>query len=89
MPLLDEDEITGREVHSGRPRLERSDDRKIGGVCAGIGEFLGWDPWAIRALFILLGIPFFWVMVPAYALLWWIMPPKRGGRFQLDDFRKG
>ena len=88
MPISDEDEMTGRTVHSGRPRLERSDNRALAGVCAGIAEFFGWNPWAIRALFMLLGIPFFWLMVPAYVLLWWIMPPKARGGFDLEDYRE-
>jgi len=39
---------------STEKRLYRSrDDRIVGGVCAGLGEYLGVDPTAIRLLFVL------------------------------------
>ncbi len=48
-------------------------DRKIGGVCAGIAEYLGVDPTVIRLLFVLalfFGTMGFWV----YIVLLFIMP---------------
>ena len=39
---------------STEKRLYRSrDDRMIGGVCAGLGEYLGVDPTVVRLLFVL------------------------------------
>ena len=39
---------------STEKRLYRSrDDRIVGGVCAGLGKYLGVDPTAIRLLFVL------------------------------------
>jgi phage shock protein C len=80
--------------YSGPPnthRLTRSRDHwLIAGVCGGIAEFLGWQPGAVRALwllgsFLLVGIG----GLVAYALLAFIMPspPSRGGKFRLDDYR--
>ena len=55
-------------------RLTRNKvDGKIGGVCAGIGDYIGWDHTMVRILTILLiiftGLPFF-----AYLILWVVMP---------------
>jgi len=55
-------------------RLTRNKvDGKIGGVCAGIGDYLGWDHTMVRILTVLLiiftGIPVF-----AYFILWIFMP---------------
>ncbi|MGH7636088.1 MAG: PspC domain-containing protein [Gemmatimonadaceae bacterium] len=70
-------------------RLERSNDRMLGGVCGGLGEWLGWNPVAIRALFVLLFILTFGFAVFAYVLLWWMMPPPGASTaFRLDDFRQ-
>ena len=51
------------------------ENRVLGGVCAGLGEFLGIDPIFIRIFFV------FWVIlgelaVLAYLVLWLVIPPK-------------
>lgn len=59
-------------------RLFRSEqNKKIAGVCGGIGEFFDIDPTLIRLVFIFLGlatglIPFF----IGYIIAWWIVPTK-------------
>lgn len=69
-------------------RLERSEDRVLAGVCAGIAEWLGWSPVAIRALFVLVMILTFGFAIGAYLLLWGMMPPPdEESRFRLDDWR--
>lgn len=55
-------------------RLTRNKvDGKLGGVCAGIADYLGWDHTMVRILTILLiiftGLPIF-----AYFILWVFMP---------------
>lgn len=60
--------------YTGPHKLTRNTvDGKLGGVCAGIGDYLGWDHTMIRILTILLiiftGLPFF-----AYLILWVLMP---------------
>jgi phage shock protein PspC (stress-responsive transcriptional regulator) len=63
--------------HAGEPtyqkRLYRDEQNKVlGGVCAGIANYLNLDPIIIRVLWILLfGISFF-----AYLLLWIAVPSK-------------
>ena len=56
-------------------RLTRSKNKMIAGVCAGIGEWLGWDPTLIRILYVVLSvlsIGFPGILV--YIILWVIMP---------------
>ena len=61
---------------SGEKKLRRSrDDRIIGGVCGGLGEFFGIDPIWFRLVFVLSllpgGIPglllyfAFWIVIPS------------------------
>jgi phage shock protein C len=55
--------------------LTLSDDRMIGGVCAGIAEHYGWDPTLVRVAFVVLTV--FSSAFPGllvYLALWLIMP---------------
>ena len=52
-----------------------TDNAFIGGVCAGIARWLGWDTNLVRVLYIL--VSFFSVAFPGiivYLLLWLVMP---------------
>ncbi len=51
-------------------------DRKIGGVCGGIGEYFEKDPTLIRILFILVILFSFGFGVIAYLVMWLIIPKK-------------
>lgn len=54
-------------------KLYRSrSNRKICGVCGGIGEYINIDPTVIRLLWIFLG--FFWVGIVAYILAVIVVP---------------
>ena len=47
----------------------------LGGVCGGIAEWLGWDPTAVRILYVvisILSVAFPGMIV--YAILWLVMP---------------
>ncbi|MEP1035280.1 PspC domain-containing protein [Ekhidna sp.] len=58
-------------------RLFRSNDRMLGGVCAGIAEYIGWDPTLVRIAYIVLSIvsaAFPGLLV--YLILWIIIPPR-------------
>jgi phage shock protein PspC (stress-responsive transcriptional regulator) len=58
-----------------RPRLRRSHDRLVAGVCGGIAEWLGWDPTLVRLLYVLgslVSAAFPGVLV--YLVLWFVMP---------------
>ena len=55
-------------------RLTRNTiEGKLGGVCAGIGDYLGWDHTMVRIITILL-IIFTVVPLIAYFILWVLMP---------------
>jgi phage shock protein C len=58
-------------------KLTRSvNNRIVGGVCAGIAEYIGADPTAIRVLFAI-GVVFTaGAGLLAYLACWFIMPPK-------------
>ncbi|MFA6401769.1 MAG: PspC domain-containing protein [Salinivirgaceae bacterium] len=57
------------------PRLTRSRNKIIAGVCAGLAEWLGWDVTLIRVLYALVSIlsaGFPGILV--YIILWIVMP---------------
>lgn len=50
-------------------------DRKIAGVCGGLGQYFGKDPTLFRIVFILVAL--MWGLgVIAYLLMWLIIPKK-------------
>ena len=55
-------------------------DRKIGGVCGGLGEYFDKDPTLIRILFILIILFSFGVGVLAYLGMWLVIPKRPVGR---------
>jgi phage shock protein PspC (stress-responsive transcriptional regulator) len=60
-----------------KQKLTRSNNRILGGVCAGIAEYLGWDVSLTRVAYILLSLlsaAFPGVLV--YILFWIIMPEE-------------
>jgi phage shock protein PspC (stress-responsive transcriptional regulator) len=66
-------------------RLHRSgEERKIAGVCAGLGEYFELDPVFFR-LFFLFSILFGGLGVIAYAMLWILMPLREGERTAARD----
>ncbi len=53
--------------------------RLIAGVCGGIADWLGWDPTAVRILYVavsILSVAFPGIIV--YVVLWIVMPPAPG-----------
>lgn len=64
-------------------RLHRSEsNKKIAGICGGIGEYMEVDPTIIRLSTVILCIITGIVpMVIAYIVAWWIIPasPRGGG----------
>ena len=53
-------------------RLYRSqDERMIGGICGGLGEFLGMDPTIVRLLAVL--ITFMWPFTPLVYLVYLVL----------------
>jgi phage shock protein PspC (stress-responsive transcriptional regulator) len=54
-------------------------DRKIGGVCGGIGEYFDTDPTLIRILSVLLTLFSFGSGIIIYLAIWLIVPKKPVG----------
>lgn len=69
--------------------LVRSDgDRWIGGVCGGLGRYLGWSPLLVRALMI--GAAFVaGIGAVFYALAWFLLPDERDGRIMCEELLAG
>lgn len=53
--------------------MTRSNNKMIGGVCAGIGEYLGIDATVVRVVWVLM-LFFAGFGVLAYLVLWLVMP---------------
>jgi phage shock protein PspC (stress-responsive transcriptional regulator) len=54
-------------------------DRKIAGVCGGLGEYFGIDPTIVRIFFIFLTILSFGLGVIGYLAAWIIIPREPNG----------
>ena len=56
-------------------RLMRSKDKKIAGVCAGLGDYFDIDPTIVRILFVVI---FFagGASLLAYLIMWIVMPQE-------------
>jgi len=62
---------------NNKKRLTRGADKKLVGVCSGLGDYLGIDPVLVRLVWVLVTV--FSGFVPgvvAYVLVAWIMPEK-------------
>ncbi|MBS5538871.1 MULTISPECIES: PspC domain-containing protein [Phocaeicola] len=57
-----------------KKRLTRSNNRMIGGVCAGIADYFGWDITLVRIIYVL--VTFFTAFSGGlvYLILWLVMP---------------
>ena len=89
-------EHAGRERRQGRffPWVRESglvrsaEERWIGGVCGGLGRYLGWSPLLVRALMI--GAAFVaGIGVVFYALAWFLLPDERDGRILCEELLAG
>lgn len=59
----------------GKPKLRRSRDSIIAGVCGGLAEWLGWSPGKVRLLYVIVSVlsaAFPGIIV--YIVLWLVMP---------------
>jgi len=57
--------------------MRSRDDRMIAGVCGGLARWLGWDPTAMRLVYVLAS--FFSAAFPGilvYIILWMVMPSE-------------
>ena len=56
--------------------LTLSNNRMVGGVCAGLAEWLGWDPTLVRILYTVMTVFTAFSGAIFYVILWIIMPKK-------------
>lgn len=72
------------------------DDKKLGGVCAGISHYFDWDPVWLRIVWALLAI-FYGVGIIIYIILWLVIPEAKtlsekmamkGEKFHLSHFKR-
>ena len=61
-----------------KKRLTRSDDKMIGGVCAGLAEYLDIDPTIVRIVWVFM-VLFAGFGILLYVILWLIMPKQQIG----------
>ncbi len=62
---------------SDMKKLYLSDtNKKIGGVCGGMGEYFDIDPTLMRVIFILVTLLSFGLGIIGYILIWMIIPRK-------------
>jgi phage shock protein PspC (stress-responsive transcriptional regulator) len=60
---------------STNKKLYRSTrNRKLGGVCGGIAEYLGVEPMPVRLVTIALALPLWYAIIPLYILCWLFIP---------------
>ncbi|MBI4658396.1 MAG: PspC domain-containing protein [Verrucomicrobia bacterium] len=58
-------------------KLARSNRRWIAGVCGGIAEWLGWSPFKVRLIYVLLSVlSVAFPGIVVYLVLWFLMPSK-------------
>jgi len=73
-------EILSKTGRGGMEKLYLSNtDRKIGGVCGGLGEYFEVDSTVFRILFIFLTIISFGIGVIGYLAVWMVIPRKPNG----------
>jgi phage shock protein C len=59
----------------GPKRLMRSStDKKLGGVCAGLADYLDMDPTLVRVLWVVIGFCAAGTGVLVYFVLWFVLP---------------
>lgn len=59
-------------------RLYRSKtDRKIAGVCGGLGAYFGMDPTILRVIFVILALPGWLPGFLPYVVLWIVIPEEQ------------
>jgi phage shock protein C len=64
-------------------------EKKIAGICAGIGEMYGWDPTIVRVVAVFAAVVTgIWPGVVAYCAGWYLIPDKDDpemGQDKIDD----
>jgi phage shock protein PspC (stress-responsive transcriptional regulator) len=57
------------------PLVRSTREAKVGGVCAGLARWVGWDPTLVRVLFVVVVlVTGFFPGLIAYPIFWMVMP---------------
>lgn len=71
-------------VRTGKRLFRDEQDAIVGGVCSGLTSYFGMtDPVWMRLIFVLLAFISFGFWVPAYVLIWILVPPARSSSDRL------
>ena len=57
-------------------KLYRSNDRVLGGVCAGLAEYFDFDPTLVRIAYAFLAVCTVFPGILLYIIMWIVMPKK-------------
>src|SRR5690625_537261 len=68
--------------------LTRTEDRWVGGVCAGVAHRYGLDPLLVRGLVVVTSL-FIGLGTLAYGLAWALLPESKDGRIHLEQAGRG
>jgi phage shock protein C len=60
----------------GKRLIRRTDDKVLGGVCAGVADYLGVDATLIRVLTVVAAFFSLGTVVIAYVIAWALMPTQ-------------
>ncbi|MEO5854343.1 MAG: PspC domain-containing protein [Nocardioides sp.] len=66
--------MSSRAPTRARRLVRRSDNTVIGGVCAGIADYLGIDPMVVRIAALVGAVLGLGTLVVAYLVLWAVLP---------------
>ena len=53
-----------------------STDKKLGGVCGGLAEYIGLDPTIVRVIYAVITLCTAFCGIILYPILYWIIPSK-------------
>jgi len=75
--IMDVPNINKITMTTTEHKLSRSNDKVLGGVCAGIAKYFGWDPAITRLLYVIISVAsaaFPGTLV--YLILWMLLPKE-------------
>jgi phage shock protein PspC (stress-responsive transcriptional regulator) len=78
--LMPESTVAEHQVPTGRRLLRSTTDKKIGGVCGGLADYLGVDSTLVRVVFAILAIYPGAIIggVAVYLIAWFVIPAQTG-----------
>lgn len=75
---------SARTVKTGKRLYRDEEDSVVGGVCSGLTSYFGMsDPVWMRLIFVFLAFASFGFWVPAYILMWILVPPAKSAADRL------